>query len=102
MYATGDLDKTKLLLDHGANPNLRSGDGRTALSIALGQTGSSPVVKLLVAQGADLKSLGHNALTLAATTRDPELLQLLLDLGAEKSPLPFTNTIGCSKCFDVF
>ena len=74
MYATGDLDKTKLLLDHGASPNLRSGDGRTALSIALGQTGSSPVVKLLVAQGADLKSLGHNALTLAATTRDPELL----------------------------
>jgi ankyrin repeat protein len=101
MYATGDVGKVKILLDRGADPNLRSGDGRTALLIALGRTGSSPVVKLLLARGADLKAAGPSALVIAASTHDPELLQLLLDRGAEKDHLPFTRTIGCEKCFDV-
>ena len=55
MYAVDDLAKTKLLLERGADPNLRSGEGRTALLIAVANAGSYPVVKLLLEKGADAK-----------------------------------------------
>src|SRR5260370_34331906 len=55
MYAVDDVAKTKLLLGRGADPNLRSGEGRTALTIAAGNSGSFPVVKLLLEKGADAK-----------------------------------------------
>ena len=37
-----------MLLEGGADPNARSGEGRTALIIAAGRFGSSAVVKLLL------------------------------------------------------
>ena len=67
MYAIEDEEKTRLLLDHGADPNLRSGEGRTALLIAVGRAGSYPVVKLLLEKGADAGVRlpdGRGALTL--------------------------------------
>ena len=87
MYAVDDVAKTKLLLERGADPNLRSGEGRTALMIAVANSGSFPVVKLLLEKGADAKlSLpdGRGALALAATSLDPQVLQLLLDRGATR------------------
>jgi ankyrin repeat protein len=105
MYAIEDAEKTRLLLDHGANPNLRSGEGRTALLIAVGRAGSNSVVKLLLENGADAKVRlpdGRGALNLAVGARDAGLLQLLLDHGAEKKPLPLGASLsGCSACFDL-
>jgi ankyrin repeat protein len=105
MYAIEDAGKTRLLLQHGANPNLRSGEGRTALLIAVGRNGSYPVVKLLLEKGADVKVRlpdGRGALTLAVNARDANLLQLLLDHGVEKRPLPLGASLaGCSACFDL-
>jgi ankyrin repeat protein len=105
MYAIDDAEKTRLLLDHAANPNLRSGEGRTALLIAVGRTGSYSVVKLLLDKGADAKVRlpdGRGALALAISARDADLLQLLLDHGVDKKPLPLGPALtGCSACFDM-
>jgi ankyrin repeat protein len=105
MYAIDDGTKTKLLLERGANPNLRSGEGRTALLIAVGWGGSYPAVKLLLENGADLQARlpdGRGALGLAVAARNAEMLQLLLDRGVEKKPLPLGASLtGCSECFDL-
>src|SRR5262249_20699494 len=105
MYAVEDAGKTKLLLERGADPNLRSGEGRTALLIAAGWGGSFSSVKLLLEHGASAAVRlpdGRGALALAMGARNPELLQLLLDRGAEKKPLPLATSLsGCSGCFDL-
>ena len=105
MYAIEDAEKTRLLLDHGANPNLRSGEGRTALLIAVGRSGSYSVVRLFLEKGADATVRlpdGRGALTLAVSARDADLLQLLLDHGVEKKPLPLGASLaGCFACFDL-
>jgi ankyrin repeat protein len=103
LYAIEDAGKTKLLLDHGANPNLRSGEGRTALLVAVGWARSYPAVKLLLDHGAEIDARlpdGRGPLSLAA--REAGLLQLLLDRGAVKKPLPLgASFAGCSACFDL-
>jgi ankyrin repeat protein len=105
MYAVDDVGRTKLLLEAGADPNLRSGEGRTALLIAVAKTGSYPVVKLLIDKGADAKMelpAGRGALSLAGTTGDPQLLKLLLETGAGKPlPLPAAITAGCQQCIEL-
>jgi ankyrin repeat protein len=106
MYATEDAEKTRLLLDRGADPNARSGEGRTALLIGVGRAGSHAVVKLLLERGASASVRlpdGRGALQLAVAARDASLLQLLLDHGAGRTPLPLANALlaGCTTCFDV-
>ncbi len=106
MYATDSEEKTRLLLDHGSNPNLRSGEGRTALLVAVGRVGAYPVVKLLLERGADGGARladGRGVLPLAVNARDPKLLQLLLDNGADKKGLALGPMLvaGCPGCFDL-
>jgi ankyrin repeat protein len=106
MYALDDAGKTRLLLDGGADANARSGEGRTALLIAVGRSGSNAVVKLLLEKGASPSARladGRGALALAVAARDASLLQLLLDHGAGKTPLPLANAllVGCTDCFDM-
>ena len=106
MYAIEDADKVRLLLESGADPNVRSGEGRTALLIAVGRSGSNTVAKLLLDKGASAAARladGRGALALAVPARDPSLLQLLLDRGAGKTPLPVGNALGagCKDCFEM-
>jgi ankyrin repeat protein len=106
MYAVEDGEKVRLLLESGADANARSGEGRTALLIAVGRHGSNDVVKLLLDAGADPSAHltdGRGALALAVAARDESLLQLLLDRGAGKTPLPLANALlaGCKPCFDM-
>ena len=105
MYAVDDLAKTQLLLERGADPNLRSGEGRTALLIAISNTGSYPIVKLLLERKADAKVElpdGTGAWTLAGTSLDPPMVRLLLDRGVTgRLPLANALAIGCSECFEL-
>src|SRR5215475_10132166 len=53
MWAATDLEKTRLLVDHGADVNARSNDFRTPLMIAARSPGGAPIVKYLLQKGAN-------------------------------------------------
>lgn len=85
MKATGDWEKVRVLLDHGAKINPQSGAGNSALIIACRQHGAIKVVKELLARGADVNAAtpaGLNALLAAAETGDEEMVAALLARGA--------------------
>lgn len=53
MWSAGDLSKVKLLVDEGSDVNARSKLGRTPLIIAASQNGAEPILRFLIAKGAD-------------------------------------------------
>jgi ankyrin repeat protein len=86
MMAATDAAKVRLLLDHGATANLASKQGRTALFIAAMSEGTAPIVRMLIAKGADV--LGKDAfqntvLTAAAYGNDLDTIRLALDAGVD-------------------
>ena len=89
MWAVNDVDKVRVLLDRGANPNAKSDDGRTPLLIASGLFGGAPVVTLLLDRGADVtaKAPGLFGETTpvaeAAYTGDETVFRLLVGRGAD-------------------
>jgi ankyrin repeat protein len=79
-----DLPTIERLLPQGANVNLASEDGKTALMLAAG-AGQRELVHALLAAGADVNFTnrrGGTALMYAATSGDPETVALLLSHGA--------------------
>ncbi|MEO8367793.1 MAG: ankyrin repeat domain-containing protein [Candidatus Solibacter sp.] len=106
MYSADDEGKTRALLEGGADPNLRSGEGKTALLIAAGQSGAYPVVKLLLEKGADARigfPDGRGILSVTVGSRDPRVVQMLLDHGGGKKGIPLGPLLvaGCTACFDM-
>jgi ankyrin repeat protein len=112
MWAAGDLEKTRLLLDRGAKVNARSDAGRTALLIAAGRMNNAAVVKALLDGGADpaVESPGlffpMTPLAEAASTADANLVQTLIDRGADAKaaglgPGFFALASGCAKCSEL-
>jgi uncharacterized protein len=94
----GDLELVKLLLDHGADPMVISKDGETMLSAAAGlafiqgyHRGKPPterlqVVTLFVGLGNDVNQpddYGITPLMAAANGGDTQLIQYLVDVGAD-------------------
>jgi ankyrin len=93
----GDLELTKLLLSHGADPKIVSSDGETMLAAAAGlafiqgyHRGKQPaerleVVKLFVDLGVDVNredDYGITPLMAAANMGDTKMIQYLVDKGA--------------------
>jgi len=76
-----------LLLDHGADLNARSDDGRTALIIAAGRIGSAPVLRLLLDHGANpsdkVPAGGLTPLAEAARAGAGSAVRLLVERGAD-------------------
>jgi N-acyl-D-amino-acid deacylase len=108
MWAVTDIEKTRLLLAHGADVNARSSDMRTPLMIAARRPGNSAVVKLLLERGANPNPNAHPAvesspLIEAATAGDAGSMELLLGRGAStkyagEPALEMAVTMRCSKC----
>jgi ankyrin repeat protein len=56
MWAVSDFEKTRILIEHGADVNVASADRRTALMIAAGLPGGARVVRLLLDHGANVQA----------------------------------------------
>ncbi len=88
MMAATDAEKVKLLIDRGANANIKAKSGFTALMVATTYLGTSDSVKLLLEHGAEVnpgKGVTYNAspFFLAAFTGDRDNMALLLAKGAD-------------------
>jgi ankyrin repeat protein len=78
LYAASNLAKTRLLLDRGAEVKVRNQRGATPMSVAVTTFGSTEVLKLLVAKGAEPED---RLMALAAAKGDLEAMEFLLGLG---------------------
>jgi len=111
MWAATDLEKTRVLVAHGADVNARSSDMRTPLIVAARRPGNTAVVKLLLEHGANPNPNSHPAvesapLLEAATAGDAAGMELLLGRGAEtkeagEPALEMAVAMRCAKCVDL-
>ena len=112
MWAVTDIEKTRMLVEAGANVNARSSLGRTPLAIAAGVPGAARVVKLLLDRGANpsVKVPGLfgdlNPLILAAYNGDEETFRLLVERGADLKAagvpaLALSLRARCSSCVET-
>jgi ankyrin repeat protein len=84
MLSVTDLEKVQLLLAQGANVNAVSKRGRTPLMLAAASDGSAPIVRILMARGANAKAVDAmkgTSLHQAARGGDVETIRLMLDAG---------------------
>jgi ankyrin repeat protein len=100
MYAAVNLEKTRLLLDRGANVNVKGKGGATPMSVAVTTFGSTPVLKLLVAKGAKLE---NRLMVGVAQKGDLEAIRYLLSIGvspgeADSATVFAAITARCEEC----
>ena len=111
LWAALDLEKTRVLVAHGADVNAQSDTFRTPLMVAAGRPGGAPVVKLLLAHGANPNPTSNpnaesSPLLEASLAGDAEIMRALLDSGAvvkDIGGLALANAAGagCAKCIDL-
>lgn len=111
MWAARDLEKTRVLLDHGAVVNAKSEGSRTPLMIAARRFGAAPIVKLLLDKGANPnpneKPLTESSpLIEAVTAGDAAIAELLIKRGADakgaaEMGLTIAVSTKCGKCLDL-
>jgi ankyrin repeat protein len=102
MMSVTDIDKVRLLLAAGADVNVATKRGRTALMLAAASDGSAPIVRLLMARGADPKAVDvgkGTALHQAVRGGDLATIHMMLDAGLgvnDASFGGFTPLIGAA------
>jgi ankyrin repeat protein len=100
MYAATNVAKTRLLLDRGADVTVKGKAGATPMSVAVTTFGSTPVLKLLTANGAEPED---RLMVSVAQKGDLEAIQFLLSIGVRPggadSATLFAAVIGrCEAC----
>ena len=86
IWSATDLAKVRLLLDHGANVNAATKRKRTALLVAAMSDRSAPIVRLLIARGADVHATDFvktTALRAATLGNDTETIRIMVDAGVD-------------------
>ncbi len=111
MWGAKDLEKARLLVEHGANVNAVSDDLRTPLMIAARRPGGAPIVKLLLEHGANPNPNAHpdaasSPLLEAATAGDAASFELLLQHGATMKAdaeeiLTMAVITRCARCVEL-
>ena len=111
MWAAHDLEKTRLLVSHGAEVNARSDDFRTPLMIAARIPGGTPVVRFLLEHGANPNpnprpETQSSPLLDAATAGDGASFELLMQHGANikwdaEEILTMAVVQKCRRCLDL-
>lgn len=92
MMSVTDIDKVRLLLDAGADVNVATKRGRTALMLAAASDSSAPIVRLLMARGADPKALDFGkgtALHQAVRGGDLATIRMMVDAGLGVNDVSF-------------
>ena len=72
-----------MLIEHGADVNVQTQQGRTPLLMAAKRQGNADLIRLLLAKGADVHIAGDASLLPAAQSGDVEILGLLIERGAD-------------------
>jgi ankyrin repeat protein len=112
MRAVDDLEKTKLLVEHGASVTARSDNHRTAIIIASSIRGNRDVVAYLLDHGANPSDrapgvpAGTTPLAEAAKQGDAAMISLLIERGADVAaagpgPLALAIRAKCQACIDA-
>src|SRR5262249_46377464 len=93
--AATSYDKTRLLVDAGAEVRVRTADlGNTPLILAARRAGNSRTVRLLLERGANATerdNAGISPIRSGAASGDLETVQFLLDAGAKADDFPKSN-----------
>jgi ankyrin repeat protein len=88
----GATPPIQILLDHGANPNVKSDRGFTPLMMAAAaDTPDLELIRMLVQKGADVNARdqkGRTVLDWALTQGETEVSKYLRSAGAKSTPLP--------------
>ena len=112
MWAVDDLEKTRALVEHGADVNAISANRRRAILAACTIRRNRDVVAYLLDHGANPSEKGPGLndgtapLTEAALLGDEDLIRLLLDRGANAQaagflPLALSMRARCNGCVDA-
>jgi ankyrin len=89
----GDAELARLLLDRGADPDVKAADGQAPLHAAA-YHGDADVAELLLAHGAEVDcrdAAGWAPLHRAAAVTDIDLARTLLDYGADPNAIGFAG-----------
>ena len=101
MWAVPNLEKVRLLVEHGANVNARSETDRTAFLVAASYPRTQDVLRFLLDRGADLRGqdrAGATALALAVRSADVDVVGFLVEKGLPPGSLsPAARRAGVAR-----
>jgi len=95
MYAATNLAKTRLLLDAGADAKAVGKRGATPMSVAVTAFGSTPILKLLAAKGAQPED---RLMVPVAQKGDLEAIRFLLSIGVHAGDATTLSAAVLGRC----
>src|SRR5438552_539850 len=97
MHSVVEADATMmtLLIDRGANVNVKNKRGVTPMSVAVTAPGSTPVLKLLVSKGAEPED---RLMAAVAGNGDLEAIQFLLSIGVRPGDAGTVSAAITARC----